>query len=80
MKVLLTASFLLATLLGTADPPDLLTPSAAPVPQPRTAPTVPVSPPGAEATHWGLFVVPSLALVALAAAAVVLVLQRNRRS
>lgn len=47
MQALLTATFLLATLLGTADPPnvgtadppDLLTPTAPPEPRPCTVPT-----------------------------------------
>src|SRR5262245_51916583 len=101
MKALLTASFLLAALLGTADPPDLLTPTGPPEPRPCTAPTpcppattppspvpraeqgtttpAPVNSPGDTGTNWWLTAVPILALLALAAAAVVLLLQRTDR-
>jgi cobalamin biosynthesis Mg chelatase CobN len=44
MQALLTATFLLATLLGTADPPDLLAPNGPPEPHPCTAP-IPCHPP-----------------------------------
>jgi len=141
VRALLTAAFLLTTLLFAAhpataapptpaDPPDLLTPSDPPSPQPceaspvpcditlttltagtptrdlppaptttqppdSTAPadgttdegtaagrdrrSSPVSPPAPAGTNWWLLTIPVLALLALAAAGAVLLIQRSER-
>jgi hypothetical protein len=111
VRALLSATFLLTALLcpahqasaappTTTDPPDILTPTEPPAPQPcqaRPVPcdstptrtggtasgpgrtTSPVRPPAPTGTNRWLIAIPVLALLTLAAAGAVLLLQRPAR-